>query len=51
MNFDVAGDFNLKLNFNIKGSSVSLSISETEGLVIELPGGGKFNIPFEKKAS
>ena len=52
MDFSVAGQMELKLNFNVGGQLVHIYLNEKEGLTIEMDGGAKFTIPMGfKKAS
>ncbi len=49
MDFSVAGQMNLKLNFWVNGQSIQLHVSEEEGFVIEMDGGAKFSLPVGTK--
>lgn len=51
MEFSVAGDMKLKLNFWVNGQSISLHVDEEEGFCIEMEGGAKFSLPVGKKAA
>ena len=53
LEFAVHGDLDMKLKFMVGGKHVTLFIDGDEGLVIELDGGARFNIPVKehKKAS
>lgn len=42
LDFSVAGQMNLKLNFTVGGQTIGLHVSEAEGLVIEMMGGARF---------
>lgn len=45
MDFSVAGDVNIKLNFTFGDQTVHLYVSEEEGFIIEMAGGGRFTLP------
>jgi hypothetical protein len=45
MDFTVRGEMNMQLNFTIGEQTVKLFVSEEEGFVIEMAGGGKFTLP------
>lgn len=45
LDFSVAGQMNLKLNFTVAGQTISLYVNETDGMVIEMMGGARFTLP------
>lgn len=47
MSFKIQGDFAVHLNFDFNGKVVSLDVSES-GLVVEMDGGVKFEVPVAK---
>ena len=44
LNFQVSGQMNLKLGFEVNGQHLSLSVSEV-GLTIEMESGATFSLP------
>ncbi len=51
LDFSVAGQMNLKLNFTVGGQTIGLHVSETDGLVIEMMGGARFILPMGEIAA
>lgn len=51
LDFSVAGQMNLKLNFTIGGQTISLFVNEAEGMVIEMMGGARFTLPMGETAA
>ena len=51
LDFSVAGQMNLKLNFTVGGQTIGLHVSEAEGLVIEMMGGARFILPMGEIAA
>lgn len=47
MSFKVHGDMKLDLNFQIGEESISLSLDEEDGFIIEMMGGAKFVVPIK----
>ncbi len=45
LDFSVAGQMNLKLNFTVAGQTISLYVNEADGMVIEMMGGARFTLP------
>lgn len=45
--FEVSGDIKLNMGLRISGHDVTFKISQEEGFVIALPGGGQFSIPLD----
>lgn len=50
MDISISGNMVVNLNFNVSGQSVSLSLDESQGLVIEMGNGGKFVLPLGNAA-
>lgn len=51
LDFSVAGQMNLKLNFTVGGQTIGLHVSEADGLVIEMMGGARFILPMGEIAA
>jgi len=51
LDFCVAGQMNLKLNFTVAGQTISLYVNDNDGMVIEMMGGARFTIPMGDTAS
>ena len=48
MDFSVAGDMTLSLNFKVSDKSINIFVSEVDGFVIEMEGGVRFSIPLDE---
>lgn len=51
VSFKVSGQMNLNLNIEISGKEVKIFVDETNGLIVELEDGMKFQIPVHSNQS